>query len=193
MWRVRGTWLWHISRKSYPFLDCIRDVKRSNIHCTTMDDDYPIIYRVLTIPGFSAGFRPSTVCRINNFQLRCCLSVFVGGKISLQDPGCVPPNPRQHWFWEDLSRNCNWDLRWKQPGEDWRFGLVSNSWGFWGTFFLERKKWFRPSSPSEEDGMGFYDFFIHIKFVLILGSKDVWNIYIKSTPHIVRMHSPFRC
>ena len=28
--------------------------------CTTQDDDYPIIYRVLTIPG-GAGFRPSTV------------------------------------------------------------------------------------------------------------------------------------
>ena len=29
--------------------------------CTTKDDDYPIIYWVLTIPG-GAGFRPSTVC-----------------------------------------------------------------------------------------------------------------------------------
>ena len=29
--------------------------------CTTKDDDYPIIYRVLTIPG-GAGFCPSTVC-----------------------------------------------------------------------------------------------------------------------------------
>ena len=28
--------------------------------CTTKDDDYPIIYRVLTIPG-GAGFRPPTV------------------------------------------------------------------------------------------------------------------------------------
>ena len=28
--------------------------------CTTKDDNYPIIYRVLTIPG-GAGFRPSTV------------------------------------------------------------------------------------------------------------------------------------
>ena len=29
--------------------------------CTTKDDNYPVIYRVLTIPG-GAGFRPSTVC-----------------------------------------------------------------------------------------------------------------------------------
>ena len=29
--------------------------------CTTKDDDYPILLRVLTIPG-GAGFRPSTVC-----------------------------------------------------------------------------------------------------------------------------------
>ena len=35
--------------------------------CTTKDDDYPIIYRVLTIPG-GAGFRPSTVCLKNSFQ-----------------------------------------------------------------------------------------------------------------------------
>ena len=31
--------------------------------CTTKDDDYPIIYRVLTIPG-GAGFLPSTVANI---------------------------------------------------------------------------------------------------------------------------------
>ena len=29
--------------------------------CTTKDDDYPIIYRVLTIPGGCLGFCPSTV------------------------------------------------------------------------------------------------------------------------------------
>ena len=29
--------------------------------CTTKDDNYPIIYRVLTIPGGCLGFRPSTV------------------------------------------------------------------------------------------------------------------------------------
>ena len=37
--------------------------------CTTKDDDYPIIYRVLTIPG-GAGFCPSTVCQKNNQLLR---------------------------------------------------------------------------------------------------------------------------
>ena len=31
-------------------------------HCTTKDDMYPIIYRVLTIPG-GAGSLPSTVCQ----------------------------------------------------------------------------------------------------------------------------------
>ena len=31
--------------------------------CTTKDDDYPIIYRVLTIPGWLAVFLPSTVWR----------------------------------------------------------------------------------------------------------------------------------
>ena len=32
--------------------------------CTTKDDDYPIIYRFLTIPG-GAGFRPSTGTPLN--------------------------------------------------------------------------------------------------------------------------------
>ena len=36
--------------------------------CTTKDDEYPIIYRVLTIPG-GAGFCPSTVCLLGS---RCC-------------------------------------------------------------------------------------------------------------------------
>ena len=31
------------------------------IRLTTKDDDYPIIYRVLTIPGGCLGFCPSTV------------------------------------------------------------------------------------------------------------------------------------
>ena len=35
-------------------------VDGSEIRRTTKDDDYPIIYRVLTIPG-GAGFCPSTV------------------------------------------------------------------------------------------------------------------------------------
>ena len=37
--------------------------------CTTKDDDYPIIYRVLTIPG-GAGFRPSTVTTTPFFFLK---------------------------------------------------------------------------------------------------------------------------
>ena len=36
--------------------------------CTTKDDDYPIIYRVLTIPG-GAGFCPSTVWIIKSLQV----------------------------------------------------------------------------------------------------------------------------
>ena len=37
--------------------------------CTTKDDDYPIIYRVLTIPGGCLGFRPPTVVTTSR-QLR---------------------------------------------------------------------------------------------------------------------------
>ena len=42
------------------------------IRLTTKDDDYPIVYRVLTIPG-GAGFRPSTVFyHPNDFQKEIC-------------------------------------------------------------------------------------------------------------------------
>ena len=41
--------------------------------CTTKDDDYPIIYRVLTIPG-GAGFIPSTVVnKVRRFLDLACL------------------------------------------------------------------------------------------------------------------------
>ena len=44
--------------------------------CTTKDDDYPIIWRVLYIPG-GAGFLPSTVCRV--FFWKWILYVTIGG------------------------------------------------------------------------------------------------------------------
>ena len=40
--------------------------------CTTKDDDYPIAYRVLTIPG-GAGFCPSTVCLRWSCQFPCAI------------------------------------------------------------------------------------------------------------------------
>ena len=44
--------------------------------CTTKDDEYPIIYRGLYIPGGCLGFRPSTVCFLmETFQPKptgCC-------------------------------------------------------------------------------------------------------------------------
>ncbi len=36
--------------------------------CTTKDDDYPIIYRVLTLPGGCLGFQPSTVSSFDSHQ-----------------------------------------------------------------------------------------------------------------------------
>ena len=45
---------------------------------TTKDDDYPIVYRVLTIPG-GAGFCPSTVPA----ALTCCK----GAKMAVNSPG----------------------------------------------------------------------------------------------------------
>ena len=54
--------------------------------CTTNDDDYPIIYRVLTIPG-GAGFCPSTVCGSNDWIHQFCsnnLSNLYGCRIAMQ-------------------------------------------------------------------------------------------------------------
>ena len=42
--------------------------------CTTKDDDYPIIYRVLTIPG-GAGFCPSTVSWVSYMYLPPTLAI----------------------------------------------------------------------------------------------------------------------
>ena len=52
---------WRVNR--FPPTNCgmnCWDTVDGTKSCTTKDDDYPIIYRVLTIPG-GAGFRPSTV------------------------------------------------------------------------------------------------------------------------------------
>ncbi len=49
--------------------------------CTTKDDDYPIIYRVSTIPG-GAGFQPSTVAitRIINDYHICTICIGIPKK-----------------------------------------------------------------------------------------------------------------
>ena len=64
--RLSGVKMWGFSKKffdggnghnpSYPYISYCWWTKS----CNTKDDDYPIIYRVLTIPG-GAGFCPSTV------------------------------------------------------------------------------------------------------------------------------------
>ena len=49
--------------------------------CTTKDDDYPIIYRVLTIPG-GAGFCPSTVgvaLKFGSLAIRVFSNLYLGG------------------------------------------------------------------------------------------------------------------
>ena len=46
----------------YTFLHIVLSTARWTKSCTTKDDDYPIIYKVLTIPGGS-GFLPSTICQ----------------------------------------------------------------------------------------------------------------------------------
>ena len=56
MYNVRGTSSLKLTAKA-PF-GCYCWWTKS---CTTKDDDYPIIYRFLTIPG-GPGFLPSTVC-----------------------------------------------------------------------------------------------------------------------------------
>ena len=56
--------------------------------CTTKDDDIPIIYRFLTIPG-GAGFRPSTVL----FRwIKCQFEIWRGKNLA------------KHWLWIWLLR-----------------------------------------------------------------------------------------
>ena len=62
--------------KKHPYLGSIVETCQTYCwwtkSCTSKDDDYPIIYRGLTIPG-GAGFCPSTVWRTqNNFQQAMC-------------------------------------------------------------------------------------------------------------------------
>ena len=53
--------------------------------CTTNDDDYPIIYRVLTIPG-GAGFCPSTVCGSNMWIHQFCSNNFFATFVDAELP-----------------------------------------------------------------------------------------------------------
>ena len=79
--------------------------------CTTKDDDYPIIYRVLTIPG-GAGFCPSTVC----VCLRYLFGAFSEKKHENQDFMCT-------LLATNISRNTRYVLsRW----------FVRTSRFFWG-------------------------------------------------------------
>ena len=88
--------------------------------CTTKDDDYPIIYRVLTIPG-GAGFRPSTVC---------ISTVYVSSQL-LDDQLIFHPmsqplrQPFRPWVPSDFSYVRTWGQQ----------GAVS-SWPWWNLLFI---------------------------------------------------------
>ena len=61
--------------------------------CITKDDDYPIIYRVLTIPGGCLGFLPSTVS----------LLVF-GGDLIYLEKVILTFQPSTTWCFQRLSQ-----------------------------------------------------------------------------------------
>ena len=69
--QVKQSHLWNLQRRfKIPSLYVTpRILLMDKIQLTTKDDDYPIIYRVLTIPG-GAGFRPSTVSLLT--VVECC-------------------------------------------------------------------------------------------------------------------------
>ena len=94
--------------------------------CTTKDDDYPIIYRVLTIPGGCLRFLPSTVSNMH-------ISKVDGWKISklmvgswqsckwLNVDSWDVSSPRGRWFWV-ISRNVG-QRRCSSTPERWGFLL----------------------------------------------------------------------
>ncbi len=84
--------------------------------CTTKDDDYPIIYGVLTIPG-GAGFQPSTVSQANaTYRERCNLRWPSIECNLVSDPRGVPTRSEQSpngwndilWLW--WMQVCCWGL-----------------------------------------------------------------------------------
>ena len=75
--------------------------------CTTKDDDYPIIYRVLTIPG-GAGFRPSTVWDFlffhgsNMKQWPVTHIDWIWRRIHVANHGAPKMEPKWWWFNEGI-------------------------------------------------------------------------------------------
>ena len=61
--------------------------------CTTKDDDYPMIYRVLTIPGVFLGFWPSTVFLV--------IHIWVFPKIVGKPPKWMVENNGKPYFLTD--------------------------------------------------------------------------------------------
>ena len=94
--------------------------------CTTKDDDYPIIYRVLTIPG-GAGFRPSTVS----------ISDLTKSWSSEQLPACAQFNfPGPSWASRWNAQNFPWKIFIPQQcnktlAEQFIFGTPSSEGSCW--------------------------------------------------------------
>ena len=66
---------WLISWSKKRSWNCIKWYCWWTKSCTTKDDDYPIVYRILTIPG-GAGFRPSTVWNwLKLYEMHCILFI----------------------------------------------------------------------------------------------------------------------
>ena len=87
IWRLFGKVMFHILAKTIDSVEggCVFTYTYCwwTTSCTTKDDDYPIIYRVLTIPG-GAGFCPSTVHHILYIsQAKYCMRVYQNLVMSL--------------------------------------------------------------------------------------------------------------
>ena len=89
--------------------------------CTTKDDDYPIIYRVLTIPGGCLGFCPSTVWPENSFLKQ------------IPNPLRTFPSPRWGGWplptgfgWAYVSWTCTSVAHLTDGRQPWRDSTVKN-------------------------------------------------------------------
>ena len=101
--------------------------------CTTKDDDYPIIYRFLTIPGGCLGFRPSTVfheppCLMHQkFPRRSLLRPWVWWPLLVLWFQLVHP--------KHVTRLYEQDSRSQNRPRDWG----GDGWGWWIYIFSKKK------------------------------------------------------
>ena len=97
--------------------------------CTTKDDDYPILYRVSTIPG-GAGFHPSTVSQIHPLERHSLSRIFgteVDEKMAKESYSACLEQKTKGWY---TRRSCHKGVFVVCKDRIWDF-MDADSWWWW--------------------------------------------------------------